>query len=237
MPISGTTCRLAGVLACVLVVACCGRLSPGVRPQPVAPSPPAASAPTPGASALSGLPGTVQRVDGAGWDATGLSGTAPLPGACHSGRAQNGAALPDRRCTPGAVDVTVTQGNLASTICRAGGYSESVRPPESVTEPFKRVALAAYAEAGPSSEYELDHLVPLGLGGASSVANLWPEPDDHPRPGFANSKDVVELELHDLVCAAVEGRRHLPLVTAQALIAEDWTTAMALARQGMVGAG
>ena len=133
--------------------------------------------------------------------------------------------------------MTVTQENLASTICRAGGYSDSVRPPESVTEPFKRVALSAYAETGPSSQYELDHLVPLGLGGASSVANMWPEPDDHPRPGFANSKDVVELELHDLVCAAGEGHRHLPLVTAQALIAEDWTTAMTLARQEMVGPG
>ncbi len=179
----------------------------------------------------------MQRLDGPGWGSTGLSGTAPLPGACHVRRARDGAVLPDGRCTPGAVDVTVTQGNLPSTICRAGGYSESVRPPESVTEPFKEVALSAYAEPGPSSGYELDHLVPLGLGGASSVANLWPEPDDHPRPGFANSKDVVELELHDLVCAAVEGRPHLPLVAAQALIAEDWTTATTLARRGMVGPG
>lgn len=146
-------------------------------------------------------------------------------------------ALPDPRCTPGAVDVTVTQANLATTICRPGGYSDSVRPPESLTEPFKEAAVAAYGDVGSLSQYELDHLVPLGLGGASSVANLWPEPDDHPSPGFANSKDVVELDLHDLVCAAVDGRPHLPLAAAQTLVAEDWTTAMARARQQLVGGG
>lgn len=131
----------------------------------------------------------------------------------------------------------MTGANLATTICRPGGYSAEVRPPEALTEPFKYVALAAYGDSGPPADYELDHLVPLGLGGASSTANLWPEPDDHPRPGFANSKDVVELQLHDMVCAGMHGGRHLPLVTAQALIALDWTTAVELAGRDLVGTG
>src|ERR1700687_1954524 len=44
--------------------------------------------------------------------------------------------LPDPKCTPGAVDPSVTQDNIDSTIC-VSGYTKTVRPPVSVTEPQK----------------------------------------------------------------------------------------------------
>ena len=93
--------------------------------------------------------------------------------------------------------------------------------------------LEAYGESGGLGLYELDHLVPLELGGSSDTANLWPELNDHP-PGAVNSKDPVEDELHDLVCAAVEGRPYLPLAEAQMLIATDWTEAEARGRAELV---
>lgn len=71
-------------------------------------------------------------------------------------------SLPDPRCTPGAISPAVTQANIHSTICRRG-YTEAVRPPESVTEPEKRASLAAYGDTKPLHEYEYDHLVPLEL--------------------------------------------------------------------------
>jgi hypothetical protein len=69
----------------------------------------------------------------------------------------------------------VTQANIDQTIC-VSGYTTTVRPPESVTEAVKVRAMAAYGLAGLGS-YELDHLIPLELGGApADIRNLWPEP-------------------------------------------------------------
>ena len=65
-------------------------------------------------------------------------------GATCSARGGGLFSLPDPRCTPGEVSPAVTQANIESTICRAG-YTETVRPPESVTEPEKLASLAAQA--------------------------------------------------------------------------------------------
>jgi hypothetical protein len=173
---------------------------------------------------------------GPGWSpAGGLEGPVPAPGTCRAAVSATGAPLPDPSCTPGAIDAAVTQDNLSVTLCRPGGYTASVRPPERLTRPFKAAALRAYAERGSMSGYELDHLVPLEVGGSSDTRNLWPEPDDRPSAGVANSKDPVESRLHALVCAAVTGGPYLPLATAQRLIAADWSTALARARAALVG--
>jgi hypothetical protein len=122
--------------------------------------------------------------------------------------------LPDPRCTPGSIDPDVTQADIRSTICKKG-WTNTVRPPESQTERFKyRVAYPAYGT--PVSERtELDHLVPLELGGSNDATNLWPE---YPPP--PNPKDKVENILNAAVC---EGR--VSLTAAQDAIASDWLTA------------
>ncbi|MGH9065385.1 MAG: hypothetical protein ACRD0L_15720 [Acidimicrobiales bacterium] len=156
------------------------------------------------------------------------AGTYP-PGPCRyrssAGASPYGAqALPDPACTPGAVDPAVTQADLDRTVCREG-WTDTVRPPESYTEPLKFAALATYGQPGVAHLYELDHLVPLELGGApSDPRNLWPEPDDHPEgPSgyYANSKDWVEHELNRAVCD-----RRVPLAAAQEAVAGDWETAL-----------
>jgi len=83
--------------------------------------------------------------------------------------------LPDPRCTPGSIDPIVTQANIRSTICKGGWTDPHLRPPEPQTEAFKYdVAYPAYGT--PQSEKtELDHLVPLELGGSNDATNLWPE--------------------------------------------------------------
>ena len=138
----------------------------------------------------------------------------PPAGSCHAhGRGLY--ALPDSRCTPGAIDPRVTQADLDRTICR-GGYSESVRPPESITEPEKRASLLAYGDHRPLHAYEYDHLISLELGGAPNDArNLWPEPGASPNP-----KDRLEDRLHALVCD-----RRVTLATARSAIARDWVAA------------
>ena len=92
----------------------------------------------------------------------------------------------------------------------------------------------------PSGEYELDHLVPIELGGQpDSVANEFPERNDTPDPAMIakwhlsapfvhNSKDIEEDVLHQLVCA---GR--VPLSVAQQAIASDWRAAYVTYVEGM----
>jgi hypothetical protein len=62
---------------------------------------------------------------------------------------------------------------------------------------------------------EVDHLIPLELGGSNDIKNLWPEPDE-PRPGDAE-KNQLENELHRLVCAG-----KLLLAEAQRCITANW---------------
>jgi hypothetical protein len=108
----------------------------------------------------------------------------------------------------------VTQADIGSTIC-VPGYTATVRPPESQTEAFKfGQAYPAYGIAT-GAESELDHLVPLELGGANDAANLWPEVGPLP-----NAKDSVERALNRAVC---DGR--ITLARAQRVIAADWETA------------
>lgn len=138
---------------------------------------------------------------------------------CRQRTAGDGRPLPDPICTPGVVSTAVGQDNLDATICRSG-YTRTVRPPESDTEPFKKTVMVAYHETGPLSDYELDHLISLELGGSNDAANLWPERNDHP-PGAINSKDLVENALNKAVCT-----RRVTLAAAQIAIATDWTTAL-----------
>lgn len=130
---------------------------------------------------------------------------------CHT---RDHGRLPDTSCTPGSVDPAVTQATIRSTICRPG-WTKRVRPPESQTEHAKYdIAYPAYHLPG-GAPSELDHLVPLELGGSNDITNLWPEAGRVPNP-----KDKVEDALRHAVC---EGR--VSLVAAQNAIASDWLTA------------
>jgi hypothetical protein len=118
--------------------------------------------------------------------------------------------LPDRGCTPGAVLRQVTPANAQRTICRPGWATTH----RHVTPATKARVRASYGVAAtPFPAWEIDHLVPLELGGSNATANLWPE--HHPA-----AKDVLEGRLHRAVCA---GR--LSLRAAQHRFATDWRRA------------
>ncbi|MFN8036159.1 MAG: phosphatase PAP2 family protein [Acidimicrobiia bacterium] len=143
--------------------------------------------------------------------------TAPSTATVAAGAAPEGspptvAARPDPALTPGATDPRVTQATIDRTIC-VPGYTRTVR---NVTAATKSRVYAAYGirSHGPG-EYEIDHLIPLELGGSNDVANLWPEPQTG--PAGADTKDALENSLHRLVCS---GR--IALVRAQQAMARDW---------------
>ena len=116
--------------------------------------------------------------------------------------------LPDSACTPGAIFTNA----IPQQIC-AYGYSSSVR-----NVPYSEKD-QAYAEYGiqyhSPGQYEVDHLIPLELGGSNEIANLWPEAAS-PKPGF-HEKDQVENYLHDQVCSGA-----MSLQDAQTQIATNW---------------
>jgi hypothetical protein len=132
------------------------------------------------------------------------------------------ADMPDSTLTPGAVATTDT------TIVCAPGYATSVRPTGSIWRRLKEEAYGEYSlPRGHRSTvdaygirhpaYEVDHLIPLELGGSpTDIHNLWPEPIDS-----ARQKDKVENELHSLVCNG-----QVPLTQAQEAIARNWKTAI-----------
>lgn len=115
-----------------------------------------------------------------------------------------------------ALNADVRQDTIQQTIC-IPGYAASVRPSTNYTSGIKAKLLR---ERGlpPSSatEFELDHRIPLALGGhPRSLANLqlqhWEGEDG------AKKKDVLERRLQALVCS---GR--LSLRDAQRDIYRDW---------------
>jgi len=56
----------------------------------------------------------------------------------------------------------VTQDNIRQTICTSG-WTRAVRPPTSYTEPIKQHLLTDFG--GDPKDYELDHIIPLAVGG------------------------------------------------------------------------
>ena len=99
-----------------------------------------------------------------------------------------------RAPVPGAVDPHVTQATIHDTICQRG-YTARARPPRPVTDAIKHELAEGLPDA--AYDYELDHLIPLGLGGhPTSPNNLWLQ-----AWAEAAVKDREELRLRREVCA------------------------------------
>lgn len=113
------------------------------------------------------------------------------------------AEKPDPNLTPGDV-FKVT----AKDVC-AHGYSKRTRKVSTnkKREVFRRYGVKYFPHA-----YEVDHFIPLCLGGSNSVLNLWPQPIVD-----AVEKDKVESFLCREVC-----KDEMDLKDAQEAVRTDW---------------
>ena len=125
-------------------------------------------------------------------------------------------SLPDSRITPG--DVLTTD---SAVVC-VKGYARKVRDNKalnSVSSSTKNRIYKIYARKGVSGICcEVDHLIPLELGGSNSDKNLWPQPYDI--QWNAHLKDKLENKLHRLVCAGT-----IDIVDAQLSLRTNWILA------------
>lgn len=136
-----------------------------------------------------------------------------VPPKCHF----HGSGLtvtPDRRkgCTPGQ---WINDPDLsAAHVCDDGSYNP--RPGTSVTEPLKHATERLYGETSVIDRtIEADHYFPLWLGGATTLANFWPEPNYAHARGFDhNPKDKLEFAIYKLVC---EGKRSMTVAQARTI--------------------
>lgn len=159
--------------------------------------------------------------------------SAPAQGAPWS--ASNPWSLPNPKLTPGSTQ----DGGTYSQVC------PHVDPALEAARPGYDQKNAVYQEYGMSypsqeGEYEMDHLVPIELGGApDNPANLWPERNAPASPAMEkkwgldpsyveNPKDILEDALHELVCSGKVG-----LATAQQAIAVNWVKAYHTYVEGM----
>jgi hypothetical protein len=122
------------------------------------------------------------------------------------------AIVPDPAITPGAVRTTD-----AFDVCSHG--TAQLRH---MSRDRSDAIMAAYGlPGGPHEAYEIDHLIPLSIGGSDDDHNLWPEPRRMTEPEWsAERKDELEIRLHNLVCAG-----QIEITAAQKAIADDWTEA------------
>jgi hypothetical protein len=159
----------------------------------------------------------------------------PAGGTCIP-RTSNGYPVPDPKCTPGGINPSVSESTLTDPAWR----TRCIRNCES-SESQKHVTYGWYSLASPPNNKgatqvcELDHLVPLEIGGADGLGNIWPQcgPNNAVlRDRYFKQKDKVENYLADEVR---KGR--MPLADAQRGIAEDWTQYLTVAEQYCASGG
>ena len=117
--------------------------------------------------------------------------------------------MPNPTLTPGAT-LRVTREDL----CRSGYKSPARKLPITL----KRQIFDRYGLRAGAVGYNVDHLIPVSLGGSNSPKNIWPQS----LSGEWNyhMKNTLERRLYKMVC-----REAFALEKAQQEIAADWVSA------------
>jgi hypothetical protein len=119
------------------------------------------------------------------------------------------AQVPSNYRTPGA---TV---KANSTLICTADYAASVKP---VANWQRNEALVRYGIRPEGFTGDLDHLVPVALGGSNDPDNLWPF---HGEGDFTlEAKNALAQRLRDMVCT-----NKMSLKDAQDAFKKDWTKA------------
>jgi hypothetical protein len=127
-------------------------------------------------------------------------------------RAADWPLLPDDKLTPGVIATLDTD-----KVCRPG-YSDTVRK---TTAAQKAQAFKLYGLTNkPGPDFEVDHRIPLSIGGADAAKNRWPQ-SYLTSPWNAHIKDRLEFYVHQRVCV----KKTMTLLEGQRLFQGNWIAA------------
>ena len=116
--------------------------------------------------------------------------------------------MPNPKLTPGAT-LDVPQKELCEH-----GFESSDR---TIPITLKIQVADRYGIGADVAGYNVDHLIPVGLGGSNSLKNLWPQPLSG--EWSYQKKNRLEARLRKMVCSG-----DLELKKAQQEIATDWVS-------------
>ncbi|MGZ3275792.1 MAG: HNH endonuclease [Caulobacteraceae bacterium] len=217
--------------------------------KPSAPAKPAAAPKTPAGRLL---PGSGARGGGSpprrrssagrvAAAALGLASAAGVGAGLWSDQASqppSGRILPEASITPGVTDPAVTdsvelckhqwaQGQPGLPPVKGGTltYSQAARH---TSEGLKNQVFADYGLKNPKDggkSYEIDHLVPLSLGGRDVEKNLWPQTRSTALEMNAWLKDKLETRLYNILCNHKPDDPAVTVQEAQTALRTDWTQA------------
>ena len=150
-------------------------------------------------------------------------GAVTLPtenGVCTPGT-RNGFPVPDPRCSPGAINPSVTLAVLTTK-----GFTTKCVRDKATSAQTKKKTYGWYGikppakNTGSTQTCELDHIISLELGGADTLDNIWPQCGPSRTTlwnRYFKQKDTVENYLAYMVR---EG--NITLAVAQRGIAHNW---------------
>jgi hypothetical protein len=119
------------------------------------------------------------------------------------------AQLPSSFQTPGA------KGKANEAQVCAADFEASAKP---VAKWQRDQALERYGKRPEDFTGELDHLIPISLGGSNDPDNLWPLPAN--KTMGPDQKRELDLKLHQMVCD-----KTITLKAAQDAVKKDWVKA------------
>jgi hypothetical protein len=131
------------------------------------------------------------------------------------------AQLPSNYHTPGAT----VKADMAK-VC-SGDLAAAAKP---VSKWQRDEALTRYGRRPEDFTGDLDHLIPLSLGGSNDPDNLWPQPVQ--REFGPEAKGKLEATLREMVCT----EKTMTLKQAQEVIKKDWVKAYTQYVQGQSAA-
>ena len=109
-----------------------------------------------------------------------------------------------------------------------GRIAERDKDRRGVTLKMERKVFARYGLPwARRAEFKIDHLIPLELGGADTIDNLWPQ-SVRTKPYGADRKELLTDVLLERIA-----RKQIALEQAQELIRKDWIDAF-IDQVGMV---
>lgn len=118
---------------------------------------------------------------------------------------------PDDKLTPGVVASTDEK-----EVCATGPNGTYSQQHRQTSSAMKKQVYQRYGIDKKSRDFEIDHRLPLALGGKDDVENLWPQ-EGWKHPSY-HDKDKCEVALWKAVC-----KKHImALATAQGILLGDW---------------